>query len=211
MAARHRRSPRSTPSADASLSVRPLARDDGSAVARLFGGNGACGGCWCMHWRSEKGVDWDAMKGAPNRRKLLGLIKAGKVHAVLAFAGEEVVGWCQLGPRRDFARLLRSRVMNPGAPDDTWAVTCFFIPAAWRGRGVGRALLDGAVTLAKARGARRLEGYPVSMMGRDGKRYASTFAFVGVPSLFEGAGFRDVTPEGASRPVYRRSFRQLAS
>lgn len=209
------------------LTARPLECSDWPVVTRLFGGNGACGGCWCMHWRMQRGADWDALKGRRNRDALRRLVQAGRVHAVLAFHGEQPVGWCLLGPRSDFLRLMRSRVMNPQAHPDTWAVLCFFIPAAWRRRGVAGALLAEAVQLARARGARRLEGYPVPAQGRDGKPYPATFAYTGVPRLFARAGFREPLPAGGlgaagrgtreatreatrespARPVFARVFR----
>jgi len=37
------------------------------ALVELFGPRGACGGCWCMYWRLEKGERWDDLKGAPAR------------------------------------------------------------------------------------------------------------------------------------------------
>ena len=123
---------------------------------------------------------------------------------VLALADGEAVGWCHLGPRAGFPRLLRSRAIRTDAPDDAWAVVCFFVARGRRGQGVARALLDGAVGRARAAGAATLEGYPV----RDtGARYASTFAFVGVPALFRAAGFRRVTPDDDHRPTYRRRLR----
>ena len=78
------------------------------ALERLFGANGACGGCWCMWWRRERGEPWADVKGALARRRMRALVLAGKAHGVLAFDGAEPVGWCAYGPRRDFARLDRS-------------------------------------------------------------------------------------------------------
>lgn len=191
---------------DEGLTVRALRADDWALVERLFGSNGACGGCWCMHWRMEKGADWGREKGARNRRALERLVQADSVHAVLALAEDEPVGWCCLGPREDFARLGRSRVLRFESPPGTWAVVCFFIPARWRNRGVASALLAGAIELARQRGAPALEGYPVQDKSDGSKRYPATFAYTGVPRLFERAGFRDVTPEGATRLVFRRRF-----
>jgi hypothetical protein len=85
-------------------------------------------------------------------------------------------------------------------------VVCFFIPARHRRRRVGSALLRGAVLGAKAAGARCLEGYPVQ--SKAGERdYPATFAFTGVPQMFERAGFREVTSPGAPRRTFRRRFR----
>jgi GNAT superfamily N-acetyltransferase len=190
------------------LTVRDVCASDWPLVERLFGENGACGGCWCMHWRMERGADWEREKGARNRRALRRLVQAGSVHAVLALDGDEPVGWCCLGPREEFPRLQRSRVLRFESPPGTWAVVCFYIPARWRGRGVGRALLAGALAHARAAGAAALEGYPVQDRNDPTRRYPATFAFTGVPRLFERVGFRDVTPAGSQRLVYRRGFRR---
>lgn len=103
------------------LVLRPLEPDDWPHLVRLFGGNGACGGCWCMWWRVPRGGKlWEAAKGQKNRDSFRRLVKARKVHGVLAFLGEEPVGWCAFGPRGDFPRLetvkaLRHAVDRHGA------------------------------------------------------------------------------------------------
>ncbi|MEW6744718.1 MAG: GNAT family N-acetyltransferase [Planctomycetota bacterium] len=194
------------------LQVRDLEPSDWAAVEELFGANGACGGCWCMYWRLERGGKlWEERKGAPNKGAFKKLITAGAVHACLAFAGEEPVGWCCAGPRSDFPRLERSRVLRTDADEHTWSVVCFFIPARWRGRGVATALLEQAVKLAKKRGAHALEGYPVRSTKAPGSRIPAAFAWTGVPSLFEKAGFEDVTPAAGTRPIYRRELRRRTS
>ncbi len=156
-----------------------------------------------MTWRTERGVDWDAVKGPTNKRRFKRLVTSGGVAACLARVDGEPVGWCCLGPRRDFPRLERSRIPTSADADD-WAVVCFYVPASQRGRGVARHLLAAAVDLARDSGARVLEGYPVRV--KDGA-YPATFAFVGVPRLFERCRFRDVTPPGARRLVYQRRLR----
>jgi len=191
------------------LTIRPLERDDWPLVEQLFGTRGACAGCWCMEMRNPRGTRLEDVQGEPNRAALRALVQADRVHALLALdADGEPRGWCSLGPRADFPKLLGSRVMRSDAGDTPWAVVCFFIPATERGAGLGQRLLKAAVELARARGAPALEGYPVNTAGRDGKPYPASFAFVGVPQLFERAGFRDVTPDGQARPVYRRTFRR---
>lgn len=190
------------------LAVRALSPDDWDVVERLFGGNGACGGCWCMHWRVPRGGKlWEESKGAKNRRDFRALVRAGRVHACVAFdaASGEPVGWCSFGPRRDFPRLATVRALRDVSGPDDWAIVCFFVKAAARGRGVGEALLREAVRVAGDRGARALEGYPVTPYGA--RPVPAAFAWTGVPELFVRAGFEDVTPEGRSRRVYRRRTR----
>lgn len=187
------------------LSVRPLTPDDWPTIERLFGPQGACAGCWCMFWR-VRGRAWSTGRGATHRAAFRELVRCGRVHGVLAFAGDEPVGWCNVGPREDFPRLEASRVLATGAPPSTWGVLCFFVPPRWRRRGVAAALLARAVELARERGAVRIEGYPVRP-GPNG-RIAAAFAWTGVPRLFERARFREAPGVSPARPIFRRVFRR---
>jgi GNAT superfamily N-acetyltransferase len=188
--------------------TRPLAASDWPIIERLFGPNGACGGCWCMYWRLPRGGKlWEEQKGTRNKRAFRRLVKADKVQGCLAFCGEEPVGWCCVGPRGDFPRLKRTKALATEWDESTWSVVCFYIRSGWRGHGVASALLKEAVEVARAHGARTLEGYPVKAKA-DGSLMPAAFAWTGVPRLFENARFHDVTPPGNSRPIYRRRFRR---
>ncbi len=187
------------------LRIRPLTRADWPQIERLFGPRGACGGCWCMHWRIRGAKAWEAAKGDPNRRAFRRLVERGEVQGVLAFAGDEAVGWCAVGPKAGLEKLAASGVLRTETEREPWAVSCFYIPAAWRGRGVATALLRGAVALARQRGAPLVEGYPVPP--RKGLVPAA-FAWTGVPALFERAGFQALPGRAGVRPIYVRRLRR---
>ena len=187
---------------NADLTVRPLEPDDWPHLARLFGANGACGGCWCMWWRVHKGgKTWDEAKGEKNRDRFRRLVKARKVYGVLAFVGEEPVGWCSFGPREDFPRLETVKALRHDCAAGTWAVVCFYIPARWRGQGVATRLLAAATQRAFALGARAVEGYPV-MPKQDTQPVPAAFAWTGVPALFDSAGYEELDRPDASRPIF---------
>lgn len=183
--------------------VRPLEPSDWPALAKLFGERGACGGCWCMCWRRPLG-EWERHKGQGNRDAFRRLVRSGRATGVLAFDGEEAVGWCSVAPRADFEALERKRSLATDWDERTWSVTCFFVDREWRGRGLGTKLLAGAVDVARAGGARRLEGYPAKP-GKDGLPPA--FAWTGVPRLFERARFRPLPDPPGKRPIYVRNLR----
>jgi GNAT superfamily N-acetyltransferase len=124
-----------------------------------------------MHWRVEKGgATWQACKGEPDRRSFLKLLKQGRAQGALAFAGGMPVGWCNFGPRADFPRLQRSRVLSYEAAPDTWSINCFFIAAGWRKRCIAGALLKSAIETAFARRARAGGLSHAAETGRDSRR-----------------------------------------
>jgi GNAT superfamily N-acetyltransferase len=182
------------------ITVRPLKTDDWSTIVELFGDKGACGGCWCMWPRVPRGGKlWQESKGKPNRDNFRKLIRAGRVHGVLAFAGNEPVGWCSFGPRQDFPRLETVRALKRQSRDDTWSVVCFYILPRWRGCGVATRLLEAATARAFSLGAREIEGYPV--VPKKG-RMPGVFAWTGVPALFERQGYDKLDRAEASRPIF---------
>jgi GNAT superfamily N-acetyltransferase len=185
-----------------SIQVRPLTPTDWPVIELLFGDNGACGGCWCMWWRVPKGgKTWEQAKGKKNRDAFRRLVKAGKVHGVLAFAGEEPVGWCCFGPRSTFPRIERVRALQRETPDTTWSVVCFYIPARWRGKGVATELVKTATERAFALGAKEVEGFPV-VPKKAPDKVPAAFAWTGIPALFEAAGYEEMERPDASRPIY---------
>ena len=79
-----------------------------------------------------------------------------------------------------------------------WAVTCFVTRAQYRRRGVGRALAGAAVEFARARGARAIEGYPITAdAGASAERH------FGTENMFADAGFVAVSRPSDRRVVMR--------
>jgi GNAT superfamily N-acetyltransferase len=127
---------------------------------------------------------------------------------MLAYLGSEPVGWCGIGPRREFSRLQRSRTIPMVDDLDVWSVVCFLVLPGYRRQGVATCLLAGVAHYARTAGAPGLEGYPVDT--RDA-RIDSTFAYMGTTGMFEAAGFhrvRETVARSAGRPrwVMRLNF-----
>jgi GNAT superfamily N-acetyltransferase len=84
-----------------------------------------------------------------------------------------------------------------------WCVSCSYVPAAWRGRGVATALLAAAVELARTSGALLIEGYPL-LPKVPGERAPAAFAWTGVRALHEGCRFERAPNPVAAKVICRR-------
>jgi GNAT superfamily N-acetyltransferase len=191
------------------MSIRTLSPEDWPAVERLFGVKGACGGCWCMWWRlPAHGRAWSEAVGAPNRRALRALVESGGVHAVMAFHDAQPAAWCSFGPRASFPFLVKSRALARKRTAGVWSVVCFYLPPAWRRRGLGRALLKAATARAFELGATEVEGFPV-VPRKPGAAVPAAFAWTGLPAQFKAAGFRPLRRTVGPRPIYVRRAPRL--
>jgi hypothetical protein len=65
-----------------------------------------------MWWRRRGGKSWAACRGEPNRLAFRDLVLSSAAKGVIAFSGDEPIGWCNYGPREDFQRLVTSRVLQ---------------------------------------------------------------------------------------------------
>jgi predicted GNAT family acetyltransferase len=186
--------------------VVPLTPDLWPPFEKLFGKSGACSGCWCIHWRVPH-ADYVAMRGDEAKAFFKRRVKKGPPPGVLAFIGDEAVGWLQIGPRADTpewnsTRRATAPLKETDAEDERiWGATCFFIKSSARGQGVMDALVKGGIAFAKANGARILEACPI-----DGKA-GNVDAYVGLMSVFERAKFKEVARRKSNRPLMRRALR----
>lgn len=175
-------------------------------LERLFGPNGACAGCWCMWWRIPHGGKlWREMQGQKAKRSLKQLVRKRKAFGVLAYAGDEPVGWCTFGPRIDFPRLQRVRAYTRDDIEKVWSIPCFFIHRNWRSQGLARGLLTEAIRLARKKGAKIVEGYPVPLT-RAGKKLPAAWSYTGPLGIFEEQGFRIVQRVSRSAPLVRKKL-----
>jgi GNAT superfamily N-acetyltransferase len=180
------------------LSFKPVKRNLWTDLEELFGSHGACGGCWCMHWKL-RGKAYDAAKGYETRQMHKSIIDSGTVTGLLAYLQGDVVGWVAVEPRSAYDRLAHSRVLKPVDDEQVWSVPCFFVAKQYRRQGINVELLKAAVEYVKSKGGRIVEGYPV-----DGaSNYPPPFAFTGTASAFRRAGFKEVARNSPTRPIFR--------
>jgi len=193
---------------DNGLQVEPLTADRFDDLAALFREGGDPRWCWCMYWRLRS-TDFSAATVAQNRARLRDLAAGPLAPGLVAYRGDRAVGWCSLGPREDFDRLERSRIIPRVDDQAVWSIICFAVSSSSRGEGVAAQLLDAAATWAGRQGAKILEAYPVDT--ETGTAINPDAAFMGTLPMFERAGFRVVSPTGAKaagrpRVVVRRDL-----
>jgi GNAT superfamily N-acetyltransferase len=152
-----------------------------------------------MWWKQTR-AEFARLHGDPNRKALKAIVDSRVVPGILAYSDERPVGWCAVEPREAYTALERSRTLARVDGKPVWSVPCFYVARDFRGRGVMRNLLAGAIDWAGKNGARMIEAYPVE----PGDKPASSL-YTGVVSMFQDAGFVEVMRRSARRPIMRRT------
>ncbi len=186
------------------ITVQPVDESLFDEVQTVLGSRGQPARCQCQGYR----MGWHALHSGnvQGRRELL-RDQVMEGHGLVAHLDGQPVGWCSLAPRPDYDYLRRTtwngRQEDKDDPD-VWAVTCFVTRAGFRHRGVSRALVGSTIDLARDRGARALEAYP--MKPAPGKDITWGEMHVGALSSFLDAGFRVVHVPSLRRAIVRYEY-----
>jgi GNAT superfamily N-acetyltransferase len=192
------------------LVVRPLTPERWADFESIFMARGCsqARNCWCMYYRRSGRVAGAGDTGWPsrerNQRDFAKLVDGGGFTGILGYRGKTPVGWLSFGPREDFAKLARSPTMKPVDAEPVWSVICFVIPKEFRGAGVARGMLQGAIRHARKHKAKWLEAYPVDKPGR----LTDDALWFGTRSMYDAAGFEEVARRKRTRPVMRLRLRR---
>jgi GNAT superfamily N-acetyltransferase len=151
-----------------------------------------------MRWRM-KSTEYQRSTAETRAAKLKRLVNNGVPVGVLAYAMDEPAGWCSIAPRETYEALERYKALPRIDDMPVWSVVCFFVDRHFRRRQVTLGLLRAALDYARSQGANAVEGYPVEPGSR-------LYTYMGSPTTFQKAGFRDVTPPGQQRLVMRYVF-----
>ena len=139
--------------------------------------------CWCLSHRIDSKTNRELV--GPERGEYVKKLCRKFAPGVLAYDGDDVVGWAALAPRADLPFERSTKI--PHVDDlPVWSVWCIRVRPGHRGKGISQRLLDGAVKYARTEGAPAVEGYPVD---NKGEKVDLTMAYVGTRTLFERAGF----------------------
>jgi len=180
------------------LSFHPLTQKLWHDFELLFGRHGACGGCWCMHWKL-RGKDFSENTGDSARQMQKSIVDSKTVPGLMAYSEGYPVGWIAVEPRSAYPKLAHSRVLKPVDDQEVWSVTCFFVEKKHRRKGITVELLKAAIDYVKSKGGRIVEGYPVDSQTQQ----ADSFIYTGAASAFAQAGFEEVARHSPTRPIFR--------
>jgi GNAT superfamily N-acetyltransferase len=187
------------------ISVKPANEASWEDLQMIFGTRGQGARCQCQRYKLRARESFGSFPAEERAHRLrqqtdCGHPESDTTSGVVAYLDGNPVGWCAVEPRTAYEGLVRNfRVPWEGraedkADDSVWAVTCLFTRAGFRKRGVSRALARAAVDFARERGARAIEGYPITT-----KNVIAEELHVGTEGVFAAAGFTEV-----SRPTLRR-------
>lgn len=161
--------------------------------------------CWCLSYRIPSKEN-RALVGPARGERVKELLAEGPI-GVLAYEGDEVVGWAAVAPRAETS-FAKSRVIPRVDDAPVWTVWCIRVRPGHRGEGISHHLVRGAIEFARRSGAPILEAYPVD---NEGERVDLTMAYVGTRALFEQEGFVKVADtksvlDGFPRVLMRRQL-----
>ena len=141
--------------------------------------------CWCLSYRLTSSKENRSLVGPARGARVEQLVRQSPPPGVLAYDGDEVVGWAAVHPRADTSYAHNRKI--PHVDDvDVWSVWCIRVRPGHRKQGISHHLLAGAVEFARSNGAQAIEGYPLDNRGA---KVDLTMAYAGTMSLFEQAGF----------------------
>lgn len=181
------------------LDIQPVTPARWDDLVLVMGGCSYARKCWCAYWYLSN-VDYKAGWGVDNGKTLERLVKDGAEPGLIAYVEGEPAAWVSVAPRGNFDRLKRSRNFAPLDKKDVWAVNCFVVLPAYRGKGLMAELARAAAEFAIGKGADGAEAYPLV----PGPKTSAGDLYLGTERAFLAAGYTEVARPLPRRPVMRR-------
>jgi GNAT superfamily N-acetyltransferase len=192
------------------LRIVPANEASAADLDAVFGTAGVGARCRCQRYRLARGESFGGMPleeriGRQLEQTAAGDRDAPSTSGLVAYLGDEPVGWAAVAPRSEHQGLVRvftvpwlGRDEDP-ADDSVWAITCLFVRAGHRRAGISRELAAEAVRFALDRGARAVEAYPIATTA-----VIAEELHVGTVPTFAAAGLVEVSHPTKRRVVMRR-------
>jgi len=172
--------------------------------------------CHCQYWHftGDKNAWLDRLFHAPEQNRAAfaeSLAEAdGELRGIVALNAGLAVGWLKLSPAERLPKLYDQRLYRGlpafhGPRDGVLTIGCLLVDEHFRRRGIARALVEHALVVAAARGARSVEAFP-----RRSDQAGAAELWTGPFPVFERAGFEIVNDFGPY-PVLRYTITGAAS
>jgi GNAT superfamily N-acetyltransferase len=187
------------------LHVEPAVELRFEDVATMLGPkNPGSSVCWCLSHRLDSKTN-RSLVGPARAEHVRELCRREVAPGVLAYDGDEVVGWAAVAPRSELPFQTSRKI--PHVDDlPVWSTWCVRVRPGHRGKGISPVLLHGAVDYARSCGAPAIEGYPVD---NGNEQVDLTMAYVGTRKLFERVGFTKVADTDAVSGGFPRVVMRL--
>jgi GNAT superfamily N-acetyltransferase len=163
--------------------------------------------CWCLSYRVPSKLN-NGLRGPARGEYVAKLCREDPPPGVLAYNGDEPVGWAAVAPRSTTS-FARSRKIPHVDDLPVWSLWCIRVRPGHREQGISHALIAGAVEFARSHGAPAVEAYPLD---NGGSKADPTMAYPGLRKNFERAGFTHAADtssvlSGHPRVLMRRDLR----
>lgn len=181
--------------------IRAADEVDPADLAAVLGTRGSGARCSCQRYKLAPREAFHRFPAEERAERLRAQTCAPTTTGLVAFVDGTPAGWCAVEPRTEYVGLVRvAKVPWEGRDEDradpsVWAVTCFLTRAGYRRRGIATALAAATLGHARQRGARAVEGYPITRTD-----VLLEELHVGTLGMFLAAGFTEV-----HRPTPRRA------
>ena len=162
--------------------------------------------CWCLSYRIPSKQHL-ALHGPARGDFVRKLCRRKIAPGVLAYDGNDVVGWAAIAPRAD-TTFAHNRKIPHVDELPVWSLWCVRVRPGFRKRGIVAPLIAGAVDFAREHGAPAVEAYPVD---NGNERVNLTMAYAGTRKMFEQNGFEEAADttsvlDGFPRIIMRRAL-----
>jgi GNAT superfamily N-acetyltransferase len=125
------------------------------------------------------------------------IIKGDLRVAFMIYDGEDPIAWCSVAPREQYGSLNRSHVLKRLDDTPVWSLVCLFVAKEYRNQGITRSIIKLAIDYVRSQGGSVIEAYPT--LPKD-NRLAPVSSFMGLPMMFEKAGFVEYLPKFHTKP-----------
>ncbi|MEV0287672.1 MULTISPECIES: GNAT family N-acetyltransferase [unclassified Kribbella] len=140
--------------------------------------------CWCLSYRIPSKLN-NELRGPARGEYVAELCRAELAPGVLAYDGDEPVGWAAVAPRSETS-FARNRKIPHVDDLPVWSLWCIRVRPGHRKQGITHSLIAGGVEFAREHGAPAVEAYPLD---NGDAKVDLTMAYAGIRKNFERAGF----------------------